>query len=234
VPSVRLASYNAHWGLHRYGGDLDLTAIVAALDADVVCLQEVWRRADGHAAHEVAARALGYHLVEARIPRAHNRTAPNVVRAADGDRSWWGLALLSRYPVATSREHDLGAVVADEGRRRALEVELIVDGGPFVVVCTHLTWRAWGIPHQLWRLRRVLPRAPRPGAVAGDCNMWGPVVETALPGWRRAVRGRTWVAPRPRHQLDHVLVNRPVEVLDATVGADTGSDHLPVRATLRF
>src|SRR5581483_9031252 len=67
VPSVRLASYNAHWGLHRYGGDLDLTAIVAALDADVVCLQEVWRRADGHAAHEVAARALGYHLVEARI-----------------------------------------------------------------------------------------------------------------------------------------------------------------------
>jgi endonuclease/exonuclease/phosphatase family metal-dependent hydrolase len=64
--------------------------------------------------------------------------------------------------------------------------------------------------------------------------MWGPVVSGALPGWRRAVRGRTWPAPRVQHQLDHILVNDGVRVLDSEVGDYNGSDHRPVRATLEF
>jgi endonuclease/exonuclease/phosphatase family metal-dependent hydrolase len=64
--------------------------------------------------------------------------------------------------------------------------------------------------------------------------MWGPIVSGALPGWRRAVRGRTWPAPRVQHQLDHILVNGKVRAFDGTVCEFTGSDHLPVRATLEF
>jgi endonuclease/exonuclease/phosphatase family metal-dependent hydrolase len=63
-------------------------------------------------------------------------------------------------------------------------------------------------------------------------NMWGPLLSAMLPGWSRAVRGRSWPSWRPAFQLDHVLVNPPVRVVDAEVLSQTGSDHLPVRATL--
>jgi endonuclease/exonuclease/phosphatase family metal-dependent hydrolase len=235
MPILEVASFNAHWGLrHRGEGNVDLLGVCRSLDADVVCLQEMWRRRDGNAEHERVARELGYELVEVRVPREHNRTAPPAVRALDGDKSWWGLAMLSRHPVRSVDEHALGAVAADEAHRIAVRVELDVDGAPFVVVTTHLTWRAWGIPMQLRRLRRVLPGPHVPAFAAGDFNMWGPVVSAALPGWRRAVRGRTWPAPHVRHQLDHILVNGAVAVERSSVEPFAGSDHLPIRARLAF
>jgi endonuclease/exonuclease/phosphatase family metal-dependent hydrolase len=236
MASVRVASFNAHWCLDRRGGDVDLVAVTSALDADVLCLQEAWRRRDRHADHEIVARKLGYELVEARVPRAHNDTAPAAVRAVDGSRSWWGLALLSRYPIGEVREYELGRVIADEADRIAVRARLDVDGTPFTVVFTHLTWRAWGIPMQLWRLRRdvLADVVDAPAAVMGDFNMWGPVVTSALPGWRRTARGRTWPAPRVRHQLDHILVTRAVRVRETGIEPYNGSDHLPVRADLVF
>jgi endonuclease/exonuclease/phosphatase family metal-dependent hydrolase len=233
MPVVRVASFNAHWGLRRKGGgDIDLVNVCKSLDADVLCLQEVWRRADGRADHETAARVLGYDLVDVPVPRDNNRRSPAQVLRVDGDRSWWGLAVLTRFPVLARSDHPLGPVVFDAADRLALKLELDVDGTPFTVVCMHLTWRAWGIPKHLYRLRKVLPATP--GVAAGDCNMWGPVVSGALPGWRRAVRGRTWPAPRVQHQLDHILVNDGVRVLDSEVGEYNGSDHRPVRATIEF
>jgi endonuclease/exonuclease/phosphatase family metal-dependent hydrolase len=232
MPVLRVASFNAHWGVHRRGGaDIDMVGVFETLDADVLCLQEVWRRADGRADHEAAARVLGYEFIETPLTRKPG-SAPKRVRAIDGDDSWWGLAILSRWPARSVSEHELGPVVFDDADRKALKVELDVDGTPFVVVCTHLTWRAWGIPKHLSRLRKVLPA--QPGVAAGDCNMWGPVVSGALPGWRRAVRGRTWPAPRVQHQLDHILVNNGVRVLDSEVAEYNGSDHRPVRATIEF
>jgi endonuclease/exonuclease/phosphatase family metal-dependent hydrolase len=144
--------------------------------------------------------------------------------------------MLSRYPVREVREYQLGDVVADEASRIAVRVRIDVDGTPFTVVFTHLSWRAWGIPMQLWRLRRNVLADLRatPAAVMGDFNMWGPVVTTALPGWRRTARGPTWPAPRVRHQLDHILVTRAVEVSDTGIEPYNGSDHLPVRADLAF
>ena len=232
MPTLRVASLNAHWGLHRRGGDIDLVRVFASLDADVLCLQEVWRRSDGRADHETAARSLGYELVDAPVPREHNKLAPPLVQELDGNQSWWGLAVLTRHPVRSMTEHPLGPVVLDDADRIAIRVELDVDRSPFTVVCTHLTWRFWGIPMHLRRLRPLLPTGP--GIVAGDCNMWGPVVSGALPGWRRAVRGRTWPAPRVQHQLDHILVNDPVRAYDGEVCGFVGSDHLPVRATIDF
>jgi endonuclease/exonuclease/phosphatase family metal-dependent hydrolase len=232
VPALRVATFNAHWFLDRRGGDIDLLRVCKALDADVVCLQEVWRRRDGRADHEGIARKLGYELLEARVPREHNDNAPRAVRDVDGDESWWGLALLTRHPVRAATTHPLGTVFADEGHRVALRAELEVDGTAFVALCTHLTWRAWGIPKQLRRLRPLLPDGP--GFAAGDFNMFGPVVAAALPGWQRAHVARTWPAPRPWCQLDHVLVNRHVGVRDASVGEYAGSDHLPVSATLEL
>ena len=61
-------------------------------------------------------------------------------------------------------------------------------------------------------------------------------MESFLPGWRRTVRGRTWPAGRPHSQIDHILVRAAdgTEVLHSEVLPGVGSDHRPVRATLRF
>ena len=57
-------------------------------------------------------------------------------------------------------------------------------------------------------------------------------MRTLLPGWRRAVRGRTWPASRPHSQIDHILVRPEIGVVNSAVLGDLGSDHRPVRATL--
>ena len=80
--------------------------------------------------------------------------------------------------------------------------------------------------------RRSFPSRVGPPCVAGDCNFWGPGVRTFLPGWRRAVLGRTWPASRPHSQIDHILVRPEIGVVNSEVLGDVGSDHRPVRATL--
>ena len=88
-----------------------------------------------------------------------------------------------------------------------MHLELDVDGTPVDLVGMHLTSRLpYGPPIQLRRLAPQLPPPGRPAVVAGDCNFWGPGVRAFLPGWRRAVRGRTWPASRPHSQIDHILV----------------------------
>jgi endonuclease/exonuclease/phosphatase (EEP) superfamily protein YafD len=84
-------------------------------------------------------------------------------------------------------------------------------------------------------LHAQLPAPGRPGIVAGDCNFWGPGVQAFFPGWVRTVRGRTWPASRPHSQIDHILVRRGdgTEVARSEVLPAVGSDHRPVRATLR-
>jgi endonuclease/exonuclease/phosphatase family metal-dependent hydrolase len=123
----------------------------------------------------------------------------------------------------------------DPGRRALLAVTVEVGGATFTVCATHLP-----VPKDpVWRLapalRRALPPAERPAALAGDMNMWGWCVDRlAGPGWRRAVRGQTYPARRPHTQIDHILVSRPVEVVDAQVVRQVMSDHRPIRARLRF
>jgi len=65
-------------------------------------------------------------------------------------------------------------------------------------------------------------------------NLWGPPLSLLLPGWRRAVRGRTWPAWRPHSQPDHIFVNEAVAVGGSSVVRAGNSDHRAVRAILRF
>ncbi len=84
---------------------------------------------------------------------------------------------------------------------------------------------------QLWRLWRYLGRRPGPTIIAGDLNM-PRLIAARLPGFRPAVRGRTWPAWQPLIQLDHVLASREVGARTGSVLAPADSDHLAVRATI--
>jgi endonuclease/exonuclease/phosphatase family metal-dependent hydrolase len=146
-----------------------------------------------------------------------------------------GIAVVSRVPARPVADLPLGHAPDPAPHRRAQHVALNVDGHDVDLVAVHLSSRLpYAPPLQLLRLRRQLPPRERRTVLVGDFNLWGPAVSAMLPGWRRAVRGRTWPAHRPHSQIDHVLVRDDIEVMDAAVLDEVGSDHRPVRVTLRL
>lgn len=146
----------------------------------------------------------------------------------------WGVAVLSRLPIASSRVFDLGRLGRDRARRAAIVATVQVGPTSVTVVGTHMSHLTYGAPRHYLRLGRHLRATVGrgPAVLAGDMNLWGPPVVALLPGWTRALRANTWPAWRPHSHVDHVLVRGPLAVVDAEVLPAAGSDHLPVRVRL--
>lgn len=237
MAAFSITSFNARWGLTVTDEPFDLAAVVAGFDTDVIALQEVWEPSDGTGALAPAAAEHGYRLLH--VPLADSFLQPRPEITVDPRRAagTWGVALLSRLPVRSTRTVDLGRLVErwDVATRVALLAEVAVGtDGPTVTVSVHHL--SFAMPNALAQLRRLAGALPahRPAVVAGDCNLWGPLAVGAMRGHRRAVRGRTWPAHRPHSQLDHLLVSPEVAVRAGRVLGPVGSDHLPIQATLEI
>lgn len=235
--SVSLASMNLHCGRSGDGTPYSVRDALAALDADVVVVQENWRPVGERSLAEVAAAECGYSSYTEVGMVSGSLGALGVV-PGDHATGTWGMAVMSRSPWAAIGSLALGAAPGDVvGGRRALTVEVPVEGGLLRVVGTHLTHRLMHGPAQLRRLLRGLEgldgEAGRavPTVIAGDLNMCRPTVYLAR-GFRPALRGRSWPAHRPIAQIDHILAGPGVAATAASVGPDLGSDHRPVRAML--
>jgi endonuclease/exonuclease/phosphatase family metal-dependent hydrolase len=255
VPAlVSVASLNVHGGVDGWGRPFDVVGACRRADSDILVLQECFTPEGGQGLAEEVAGSLGYQVCSVPMGRARRYPPPALAddgwgrlwparpgvgvkalpdRRRDGaERGTLGLALLSRLPMSQPEVVDLGRWLGDAVRRLALMSQVDCDGRSLVVVGTHMSHLRNGSPLQLQRLRRCLPAAEVPAVLLGDMNLWGPPVSLSLPGWSRAVRGRSWPAWRPLFQIDHVLVSRPVGVERGEVLAPVGSDHLPVRAVL--
>lgn len=238
MPDLHLVSFNSHYGLgplSRSCAPYDLVGALASLgDPDVLVVQEVWRPDAQRGAVDDFAGAHGYQRQDLVLSAA---TITTRWPQADPDGAGtFGISVLSRLPLRTVGRPAVGPTPGDPvAERRVLHVEVDVEGRPVDLVAVHLTSRLpHGPPLQLRRLARVLPTADRPGILAGDCNFWGPATSALLPGWRRAVRGRTWPARHPHSQIDHIFVRDGVEVVESAVLPPVGSDHRAVRAHLRI
>lgn len=254
-----MASFNVHGGVDGWGRPFDVVGACRRLDADVLVLQETWTPTGGPGLAEQVGSALGYRVTTAsmapalRYPPADgggsrwgpvNRRRPDIGlrvdvgrRQARGHRSppergAVGVALLERLAEAGTDVVDLGRMGSDVARRFALRTTIGTDGSSLVVVGTHLAHIRQGSPLQLRRLHGMLPGPEAPAVLAGDMNIWGPPLTLLMPGWSRAVIGRSWPSWRPTFQIDHILVTPAVHVVDAEVVAVGRSDHLPVRATV--
>ncbi|MEX2293240.1 MAG: endonuclease/exonuclease/phosphatase family protein [Acidimicrobiales bacterium] len=243
MAELTVASYNIHWG-HRPkrlgGGPFDVVDACRRLDPDVLVLQESWAPDDGLADHQRVADALGLHVaVDLCLARSTLGPLPRVLARASQDTTFgnggWHIAILSRLPTRPPAIHRLPRLWADHADRAVLATEIEVEGSTLDVRGTHLPHLKYGAHLSTMGLRRSLPSANVPGALIGDMNMWGWAINRMVPdGWRRAVRGKTWPSHHPRHQIDHLLITSSVEVLWGEVGPDLGSDHLPIRARLRW
>ncbi len=173
--------------------------------------------------------------------------SPGRADLAGYEEGTWGLAVLTALPVLSSEVLGLGRLARDFTDRCALVVELDAGssahrpGAParaprsdtvLKVIGTHSAHVTAGSPVQIRRLCRMLESSGTPSALAGDMNLWGPPLLLLMPGWRRAVRARTWPAWRPHSQPDHILVNRRLRVLGGEAVRTGNSDHLAVRARI--
>jgi endonuclease/exonuclease/phosphatase family metal-dependent hydrolase len=168
-----------------------------------------------------------------RPPTAKVQALPRWQEAEVGH---WGVAVLVRsdFPIQGSRVLPMSLLKADVVRRAVVVVDLEVEGHPISVAGTHMSHLLYG-SHRNWAELRDLLRtgARADAALVGDMNTWGPMVVTMfMPGWRRAVVGRSWPAWRPHSQIDHILVRGTLRPVLGEVLPDAGSDHRPVRAEL--
>lgn len=229
--ALSLATYNIH---RCFGGDGLYTPertveVLAALDADVIGLQEVDMRllVDGRAQLEYFAETLGLTAI----------AGPNL----KGRRGKFGNAVLTRLPVVSSRLVDLS--VRHFEPRGAIFAELQGAGGVVRVVLTHLGLNMAERRLQIRKLLAALDTCvpPRPTVIMGDFNEWRPTRGALRQLDRRfgaALAMRTFPARLPLLPLDRVWV-WPVQGLrglavHATSLSRQASDHLPLRAEVAW
>ncbi|HSK27019.1 MAG TPA: endonuclease/exonuclease/phosphatase family protein [Jiangellales bacterium] len=225
---LRFGTFNLLHGISVSDGQVreaDLTAAGAALDADVVGLQEVDR--DQPRSGKVDQTAVVADALEAtwwRFAPSVEGTPGESWEPADPYRPellagpGYGVGLVSRLEVLEWRATafpaapfgmpllvpNRGLVHVPDEPRAVLAAVVVGPDGPFTVATAHLSfvpgWNVW----QLRRLARWLAPLPRPWLVLGDLNLPGALPQ-ATTRWRRLARVPTYPSWRPRVQWDHAL-----------------------------
>jgi endonuclease/exonuclease/phosphatase family metal-dependent hydrolase len=246
---VRLVTFNTHHGVgvdHRH--DLPrLAKLLASVEADVICLQEV-DRYYGDRSEDVDQALLLSRALDMQLAWGPAIDEP---RAGDPPRRQYGNALLSRLPILVSDVHPLPG---GGEPRSALRTMLELDGGTLWVTATHLTTRsAQERGEQVAALGALHSEGMAAGVLVGDFNArpdapelgtlqerftdaWDLAEERGdRAGWRfwRREEGHTHPAHAPHRRIDQVWVSSGVTVAAAQVlDAGGASDHLPVMVDL--
>jgi endonuclease/exonuclease/phosphatase family metal-dependent hydrolase len=225
---LRFGTFNLLYGRSiRTGGtdEVDLRAAAAALDTDVLGLQEVDRgqprsgKADQAAvvADELDAPWWRFIPVLSGMPPAWEH-ADSIDESAT---SAYGVALVSRlrvlhwqlrrFPAAPvslplSVVGRRGLTRVPDQPRAALAAIVVGPDGPFTVATTHLSFVPGWNARQLRSIVRWLAAMPPPRILCGDLNLPGRT-PGVLTGWADLARTPTYPSWRPRVQLDHVLAS---------------------------
>ena len=237
--NLRIVTWNIHKGIgtdRAYRLDR-IVRVLGALDADVVCLQEVDQgvpRSNLEDQAERLAQELGY----------ANAALGLNVKVKGGA---YGNLTLARHPLEEVRNVDL--TVPPKKRRSGLVTRLVHGpAGGWLIANVHL-----GLLHMERKIqaRRLLThlfddRPPeQPLVIAGDWNEWtNRLVRNVMHdhGFEVARRDgrlrdeRTWPSRRPMVALDKILFRGPVRCQHVIRVMDdvtrVASDHLPLMVEL--
>ena len=242
---VRLMSFNIHHGVgHDERHDLPrLATLLASVDADVLCLQEVDRHY-GERTEEVDQALLLSRALDMQLAWGPAIDEPG---PKGKPHRQYGNALLSRLPILVSDVHQLPG---GGEPRCALRTMIELDGGALWVTNTHLTTRS---PEeramQAAELADLHTEPMETGVLVGDFNASPDSPELGRlrerftdawhlararddqAGWRfwRDDEGDTFPSKSPRTRIDQAWVSGGVAVASArVVDAEGASDHLPL------
>jgi endonuclease/exonuclease/phosphatase family metal-dependent hydrolase len=242
---LRVATYNIHKGVRGMGPAKrleihNLGLGIEALDADVICLQEVRRFHRGE-----ARRFQRAHQGWPEEPQADYLAPEGYVAAYRSNAvtrgGEHGNALLTRWPIG-----DVGHADVSDHRfeqRGLLHVPVQFAWGEVHAVVVHFGLAHAGRVRQVERLARFIERHVAPAApllVAGDFNDWGEKLDPLLSGigLERAVApgggpARTFPSLAPVFALDRVYT-RGLRCMSTSVPRGSMwarmSDHLPLVA----
>jgi endonuclease/exonuclease/phosphatase family metal-dependent hydrolase len=230
---LRVASYNIR---HGRGTDnriaLERTAsVIRSLDAHIVGLQEVDRNVERSGRVDQAA------LLGSLLGMQH---AFGAFMDYQGGR--YGMAILSEYPIVSSREI---ALPTGEEPRVALAVRIALPyGDTITVVNVHFDW----IENDAMRVRQartlsvVLDTLSEPWLLLGDFND-GPNSRTLRifddlvhPASKPFDSSFTFPSQMPVKEIDYIFAQRSPAWRAGTVHVipdSTASDHRPVTTTVR-
>jgi len=237
--ALRLVTYNVHscLGLDGRLSPRRIARVLAALDPDVVALQEldVGRTRSGGVdqAHVIAeALAMDLHFLPCL--------------EISGEK--YGNAVLSRLPMQLMRADSLPSFLPACEPRGALWVRIEQNGEVLNVITTHLGLHPQERQHQIDALLGPdwlsHPECQGPVVLCGDFNC-GPR-SAAYRRLSRVIRDaqrdpglqpqRTWFSPWPLTRIDYVFVSGHIAVTNVGTAqgqlARVASDHLPVVAEL--
>ncbi|AOZ70954.1 hypothetical protein LPB142_08115 [Rhodobacter xanthinilyticus] len=226
--SIRIASYNLHKcvGTDRKTDPARILAVLNALSADVIALQEVDRRMGARPA------ALPEKLIEAESDFLRidgPRTGPDSL-------GWHGQAILVRRGTRAIAVEGLDLPGLEP--RGALAARLAHEGAaPFTLIAAHLGLRRADRRAQWGRLAEILRAAPGPALAIGDFNEWSESRGfEALTGFQIHAPGASYPAFAPVGRLDRVVVTPGLRVVRMGVFdsplARRASDHLPIWADI--
>lgn len=153
---VRLATWNLWWKFGPWEArQLPIATELDAVDADVVCLQEVWAD-DEHDQAETLAASSGRHMAR--------------TRNEEGAAHAFGNAVLSRWPILHHHTIVLPGRDGEPSHRSALFCEIEVPGAvhPWWIVSTHLEWRYSASEHRQMQLETIVAECARVRSLAPD------------------------------------------------------------------
>lgn len=223
---IRLASYNVHkcLGLDRRRRPDRVLDVMAALQADVIALQEVDHR-------------LGHRPAALSRDLAEHATGLRAVPVALGRQSlgWHGQVILARPGMELTglRRIELPGLEP----RGALMAEFLCDGQPLRVIAVHLGLFRRSRKMQIAALAATLSHRPAlPTVILGDFNEWSPAggMDGLGTGFVAHAPGPSFPAARPLARLDRIVLGPGMHLMAAGThregAARIASDHLPIWA----
>ncbi|MBK1833149.1 endonuclease/exonuclease/phosphatase family protein [Roseibacillus ishigakijimensis] len=233
-PQLRVTAYNIRHGAGRDGKvDLDRTAaVLRALDADLIALQEVDKNCRRSGQRDLAAE------LAQRLGMTHR-----FGKFMDYQGGEYGMAILSRLPITATTRHPLPRGAEP---RCALEVQVTVPGlaQPLSFLSIHNDWTDGEIrTRQVTALLTALAEHRHPVILAGDFN--GPRDDASLQllekrQWQILPKNDspapTFPAHQPEVEIDFLVVKNlpPFTCRHWVEEEEDASDHRPLAASFSW
>lgn len=175
---MKILTWNIQWGL-GIDKKLDLARVMAyarAMDADVICLQEI---ADGYADLEGSHGENQFEIIRDLMPEYYSFDGIAVdVPRHDGGRKRFGNMLLSRLPVGRVMRHILpwGGDITPNMPRVVVDAIVISPFGPIHMMTTHLEYSSAFLRGYEVEGLRAIHRLAAERATRPSVKTYGPFV----------------------------------------------------------